>query len=80
MSHVDVVNNSIDLRNLGRGEGDHVSLLSRYGNGELTVANGSLDLGEEKRKILNLLDLLVVGDLLVVLPYASISLSEAYGA
>lgn len=50
--------------------GNHVPLKTRNGNGELLVANGILDLLQELRIALDLVDLLGVGDTLVVLAVA----------
>lgn len=69
-THVDEIDNSVDLGDLLMGVGNHVPLKTRNGNGELLVANSVLDLLQELGVALNLVNLLGVGDTLVVLAVA----------
>jgi hypothetical protein len=76
VTHVDVVNDGVDLGDLLGGIGNHVALLAGHGNGQLLIADGGLDLLEEERELINLLDLLVVGNLLVVLALNVVSVKS----
>lgn len=70
-THVDEIDSSVDLGNLLMSVGNHIPLKTRNGNRELLIANGVLNLLQELGVALDLVDLLRVGDTLVVLAVAS---------
>lgn len=71
VSYVDKVDGVVNLGDLLGGKGNHVALLAGDGDGELLVANSSLDLLEQEGVRLNLGDLARVGVLLVVFAIAT---------
>lgn len=66
-TYINVVDPFVNLGDLLLGVGNHVARASGDGDGEFLGADGFLDSLEKKGVVVNLLDLLVVGDLAVVL-------------
>lgn len=66
-TYIHVVDPFVDLGDLLLGVGNHVAWASWDGDGELLGTDGFLDSLKKEGVVLNLLDLLVVGNLAVVL-------------
>lgn len=67
ITYVDMVDDGINLGHLLRRIGNHVDLPSGHSNRQLLVANSVLNLLQEQRVLVNLLNLLVIRNLPVVL-------------
>lgn len=70
-TYVYEIDGLVDFGNLLSGECDHVRLSSWNSYGKLTSANGGLDLGKQEGVCLDFGNLLLIGDLPIVLSIAT---------